>query len=86
VPVEAVSYCPQCLLVVFAAMGFYQYVMRDRILNGSPGEEDDSFDFDMDIEDMDESTQLMLLEMLTNDHITKTDDLVPISRDETRSA
>jgi hypothetical protein len=66
---EVISYCPQCLLVVFAAMGFYQYVMRDRILNGSDPVEDEYLD--MDIDEMDEATQVMLLEILTNDHLSK---------------
>ena len=64
-PQEITSYCPQCLLVVFAAMGFYQYVMRDRILNGS-GADDELLD--MDIDEMDENTQLMLLNILAEDH------------------
>jgi hypothetical protein len=66
---EVISYCPQCLLVVFAAMGFYQYIMRDRILNGSDPVEDEYLD--MDIDEMDEATQVMLLEILTNDHLSK---------------
>lgn len=65
---EIISYCPQCLLVVFAAMGFYQYVMRDRILNGGDSVEDEYLD--MEIDEMDESTQMMLLEILTNDHLS----------------
>jgi len=64
---ELISYCPQCLLVVFAAMGFYQYVMRDRILKGGDSVDDEYLD--MEIDEMDESTQLMLLEILTNDHL-----------------
>lgn len=64
-PQELTSYCPQCLLVVFAAMGFYQYVMRDRLLNGDAGDDV----LDTDIDEMDEATQLMLLEMLSNDHL-----------------
>lgn len=79
-PVEAVSYCPQCLLVVFAAMGFYQYVMRDRILNGPRTEEDELLD--MDIDEMDESTQLLLLEMLNNDHVARNSEPVSIEREE----
>lgn len=70
-PLEMTSYCPQCLLVVFAAMGFYQYVVRDRILNGTST--DDEL-LDMDVDEMDESTQLLLLEMLTNDHLRQPDD------------
>jgi hypothetical protein len=69
---EIISYCPQCLLVVFAAMGFYQYVMRDRILNGSDPVEDEYLE--MEIGEMDEATQLMLLEILTNDHLSNRPD------------
>lgn len=64
---EIISYCPQCLLVVFAAMGLYQYVIRDRIIGGDSGVEDDLLN--MDIDEMDEPTQLLLLELLTNDHL-----------------
>ena len=68
---ELISYCPQCLLVVFAAMGLYQYVIRDRIINGDIDAEDDLLN--MDIDEMDESTQMLLLEMLTNDHAQQPD-------------
>lgn len=65
-PGAEVAYCPQCILFVFAAMGVYQYVVRDRIRNGSADENDDLLE--LDIEQMDAETQLMLLEMLSADH------------------
>lgn len=71
-PQEVVAYCPQCLLLVFAAMGIYQYVLRDRILNGNESDIDDDL-LNMDIEDMDEPTRVMLLELLTNDHLRDQD-------------
>lgn len=46
-------------------MGFYQYVMRDRIL-GDNSPEDDLLD--MDVDEMDESPQFLLLQMLANEH------------------
>jgi hypothetical protein len=61
-----ITYCPQCILFVFAAMGVYQYVVRDRIRNGVAGENDELLD--LDIEQMDVETQLLLLEMLSTDH------------------
>lgn len=69
---EIVAYCPQCLLLVFAAMGFYQYVLRDRVLNGGASDIDDDL-LNMDVEDMDEPTRVMLLELLTNDHLRDQD-------------
>lgn len=61
-----IAYCPQCILFVFAAMGVYQYVVRDRIRNGVAGKNDELLD--LDIEQMDAETQLLLLEMLSADH------------------
>lgn len=61
-----IAYCPQCILFVFAAMGIYQYVVRDRIRNGVADENDELLD--LDIDEMDEATQLLLLEMLSADH------------------
>lgn len=74
-PSEVTFYCPQCILVVFAAMGFYQYVLRDRIRNGSTSDDDQDF-LDVDVDQMDESTQLLLLEMLANDHRQAEESLV----------
>lgn len=68
-PQEITAYCPQCLLLVFAAMGVYQYVIRDRIVNG-PDVDDDLLDTDID--EMDDATRAMLLEVLTNDHLRDT--------------
>lgn len=83
-PQEITSYCPQCVLVVFAAMGFYQYVMRDRLLNGSSADDDL---LNMDIDEMDENTQLMLLNILADDHRTSDNASTDLRPDETaRSA
>lgn len=65
-PGAEISYCPQCILFVFAAMGVYQYVVRDRIRNGTADENDNLLD--LDIKQMDAQTQLMLLDMLATDH------------------
>lgn len=64
--VEITTYCPQCILFVFAAMGVYQYVIRDRIRNGATDETDELYDGD--IGQMDEQAQLMLLNLLATDH------------------
>ena len=65
----------QCLPFVFAAIGVYQYVLRDRIIGGdSP----DNELLDMDVDEMDVSTQFLFVEMLANDHRNQSRDAAAI--------